>query len=69
MAVKVALAGATGKLGPAILKALLDAGFQVTILSRKGSNSTDSLPEHPNQRITKVDYTDVADLTAALQGI
>lgn len=69
MALKVALAGATGNLGPAILKALLDAGFDVTILSRKGSTSTDSLPHHPNQKIIKVDYKSVDDLTAALQGV
>lgn len=69
MAIKVALAGATGNLGPAILKALLEAGFEVTILSRKGSNTTDSLPAHSNQKIIKVDYNDVQELTSALQGV
>ncbi|KAK5949293.1 hypothetical protein OHC33_009646 [Knufia fluminis] len=69
MAIKVALAGATGNLGPAALKALLEAGFEVTILSRKDSNSTDSLPAHPNQKVIKVDYNDVEDLRSALQGI
>ena len=69
MAVKVALAGATGNLGPALLKALLDAGFEVTILSRKDSTTVDSLPAHPAQKIVKVDYSDVQDLTSALQGI
>lgn len=69
MAVKVALAGATGNLGPNVLQALLDAGFEVTILSRQGSNSTDSLPKHDNQKIVKVDYSDAQNLTSALQGI
>jgi len=69
MSIKVALAGATGNLGPAILKALLEAGFEVTILSRKDSASTDSLPSHPKQKIVKVDYTDVKGLTLALSGI
>ena len=68
MAVRVALAGATGNLGPAILKVLLDANFQVTILSREGSISTDSIASHPNQSIVKVDYTSVSSLTDALQG-
>jgi len=67
MAVKVAIAGATGNLGPAVLNALLEAGFQVVVLSRKDSSSTDSLPQHPNQTITKVDYFDIAGLTTVLE--
>lgn len=69
MAVKVALAGATGNLGPAILKALLDAGFEVIILSRHASTAVDALPKHDNQTIVKVDYQNTTDLTAALQGV
>lgn len=69
MAVKVALAGATGNLGPAILQALLDAGFEVTILSRHASTAVDALPKHDNQKIVRVDYGNTEDLTAALQGI
>ncbi|KAK5072329.1 hypothetical protein LTR70_010440 [Exophiala xenobiotica] len=69
MAVRVALAGATGNMGPAILQAMLDAGFEVTILTRQGSTSTDSLPVNSNQRIVKVDYSDVNVLKSALQGI
>jgi len=69
MAVKVALAGATGNMGPAILQAMLDAGFEVTILTRQGSTSTDSLPVNSSQRIVKVDYSDVNVLKSALQGI
>lgn len=66
---RVALFGATGNLGPAILKALLDGGFDVTILSREGSSSTDSLASHPKQKITKVNFDDVESITTALKGI
>lgn len=66
---KVALAGATGNLGPAILKALLDAGFDVTVLSREGSTSADSLASHPNQKIAKVNFDNVDSMTSALKGV
>ena len=66
---KIALVGATGNLGPAILKGLLDGGYEVTILSREGSASTDSLSSHPRQKITKVNFEDVNSLTTALNGI
>jgi len=66
---KIALVGATGNLGPAILKALLDASYEVTILSREGSTSTDSIGSHPNQKIAKVNFGDVNSITAALKGI
>ena len=66
---KIALVGATGNIGPAILKALLDGGYEVTILSREGSTSTDSLASHPQQRIVKVNFEDVGSITSALAGI
>lgn len=66
---KVALVGATGNLGPAILKALLDADFEVTILSREGSTSTDSLASHPKQKICKVNFDNTDSITSALKGI
>ncbi|ETN43586.1 uncharacterized protein HMPREF1541_02745 [Cyphellophora europaea CBS 101466] len=67
---KIALIGATGNIGHPILQALLnDGSYEVTILSRQGSTSTDSLPTHPRQKITKVDFDDLNSLTAALQGI
>ena len=69
MAIKVALAGATGNLGSVILKELLDAGFEVTVLSRKDSKSVDSIPAHPNQKIVKVDYKSVDELKDALNGV
>lgn len=66
---KVGLIGATGNIGVVILKALLDGGFEVTILSREGSTSTDSLASHPKQKIVKVNFEDVSSITSALQGI
>jgi putative NADH-flavin reductase len=67
---KIGLVGATGNLGPAILKALLDDGsFDVTVLSREDSSSTDSLAKHPRQRIVKVNFDDASSLTSSLRGI
>ena len=66
---KVALIGATGNLGPAILKALLENNFEVTVLSREGSTSTDSLSSHPNQKIVKVNFDDSGSIASALKGI
>lgn len=65
----VALAGATGNLGPAILKGLLDAGFHVTVLTRQGGTSAASLPSHKRQLIKEVDYASVDSLTSALKGV
>ncbi|KAL9002040.1 MAG: hypothetical protein Q9188_005011 [Gyalolechia gomerana] len=61
---KVALAGATGNLGPAILRGLLDAGFQVTVLTRQ--SSTHTFP--PNVNVSPVDYDSLDSLTSALKG-
>lgn len=66
---KIGLIGATGNIGPAVHKALLDGGFEITILSREGSTSTDSLPSHPKQQIVKVNFDDVNSITSALQGV
>ncbi|KAL8825532.1 MAG: hypothetical protein Q9191_004356 [Dirinaria sp. TL-2023a] len=61
---KVALAGATGNLGPAILDALLSVGFQITVLTRQTSNH--NLPS--SVAVKKVDYASLDSLTSALQG-
>lgn len=42
---KVALLGADGKLGPAVLHALITIGFQVTVLKRASSKARDSYPD------------------------
>ncbi|CAH0043606.1 unnamed protein product [Clonostachys solani] len=65
---KVALAGASGNLGRPILKALLDAGLLVTVLSRKTGNSPPPAP-HPNLVAKKVDFDSVPDLKQALEGV
>ncbi|KAF7503718.1 hypothetical protein GJ744_003343 [Endocarpon pusillum] len=61
---KVALAGATGNLGPAILDGLLNAGFEVTVLTRKSSNH--SFP--PSVTAVSVEYDSLDSLTNALKG-
>ncbi|KAK0125668.1 hypothetical protein ONS95_000329 [Cadophora gregata] len=61
----VVLAGASGNLGPAILKALLDSGkFNVTVLTRKESTAT--FPS--TAKVIKVDYKSLDSLTSAFQG-
>ncbi|KAI9708627.1 MAG: hypothetical protein M1820_003845 [Bogoriella megaspora] len=62
----VAIAGATGNLGPVIVSHLLAANYKVTALTRHGSNATQSLPSAVTS--TPVDYTSIASLTSALQG-
>lgn len=61
----VAVAGATGNLGPTLVQHLVKAGFEVTILSRSGK--ADGIGADVKQ-IVKVDYDSVESLTAALQG-
>ncbi|KAI2618576.1 oxidoreductase CipA-like protein [Hypomontagnella submonticulosa] len=65
--VRVALAGATGNLGCHVLKGLLDAGFHVTALSRKGGKSARLIP-HLSLTIKEVDFGSVEDLTVILRG-
>lgn len=60
----VALAGASGNLGPAILAQLLEAKYIVTVLTREGSKST--FPPFVN--VVPVDYDSVDSLAAALKG-
>ena len=61
---KVALAGASGRLGPAILTAFIAAKFEVTVLTRESSTTT--FPS--NVCVVKVDYDSVESLTEALRG-
>jgi uncharacterized protein YbjT (DUF2867 family) len=60
----VAVAGASGNLGPAILRQLLAAGFTITALTRADSKST--FP--PTIKVVPVDYDSLDSLTAALKG-
>ncbi|KAF2169517.1 hypothetical protein M409DRAFT_19932 [Zasmidium cellare ATCC 36951] len=72
---KIAIAGATGTLGPFIVNALLDAGFEVTALSRTGRTNTQdrgtgkatgTLPS--TVKSAQVDYDSQDSLVKALQG-
>ncbi|KAJ6139044.1 hypothetical protein N7471_005530 [Penicillium samsonianum] len=62
--IKVALAGASGNLGPAVLKELLTAGFDVTVLTRQGNDKTFDSRAH----VAQVDYESIDSLKAALSG-
>ncbi|KAJ6024960.1 hypothetical protein N7540_005757 [Penicillium herquei] len=61
MSLKVALAGATGNLGPAVLAALINAGFEITVLTRSSNSSFDS-----KVKVVEVDYQSVDSLEKAL---
>ncbi|KAI0401994.1 NAD(P)-binding protein [Xylaria palmicola] len=60
----VAIAGATGNLGPAVLEQVVAAGFDVTVLTRQDTSL--SLP--PSVRVVEVDYDSLESLTSALRG-
>jgi uncharacterized protein YbjT (DUF2867 family) len=62
---KVAIAGASGNVGPAIVEALVSAGFEVTVLSR-GEPKKEKLPS--NVRYETVDYSSKESLVKALKG-
>ncbi|PNS19236.1 hypothetical protein CAC42_2413 [Sphaceloma murrayae] len=63
---RVAVQGGTGNLGPFVVDALVDAGFQVDVLSRSSTH-----PDKVNKSATikQVDPTDNASVTAALKGV
>ncbi|KAG4434321.1 hypothetical protein IFR05_010199 [Cadophora sp. M221] len=62
---KVAFAGASGNLGSAVLKELLESKlFDVTVLTRKSSSHT-----FPSEvKVVKVDFEDLESLATALSG-
>lgn len=61
---RIAVAGGTGRLGKYIVASLLDAQFEVTVLTRLGSTS--AVPSSTTAR--EVDYTSESSLTSALKG-
>ncbi|RYC65193.1 hypothetical protein CHU98_g1024 [Xylaria longipes] len=61
---KVAIAGSTGNLGPAVLQQLLEAGFDVTVLTRQ--HASHSLPS--SAKVAEVDYKSLESLTNAMRG-
>jgi uncharacterized protein YbjT (DUF2867 family) len=62
--VKILVTGATGFVGPAILRALVDAGHTVRVLERKAGRSA-SLP---SQEAVQGEMTDAASLDRATEG-
>jgi nucleoside-diphosphate-sugar epimerase len=68
MAIKnVTLLGADGRLGPAVLTALLAANFKVQVLKRESSKSTSSYPPGVSETRVPDDFPSSA-LEKALQG-
>ncbi|KAI3318444.1 NAD(P)-binding protein [Xylariaceae sp. AK1471] len=61
---KVAIAGSTGNLGPAILQQVVEAGFDVTVLTRQ--RASHSFP--PSVKVAEVNYESLESLTNALRG-
>ncbi|POS77286.1 hypothetical protein DHEL01_v204315 [Diaporthe helianthi] len=61
----VAVAGGRGNVGAAVVSNLLANGFEVTILTRQSSD-TSNFP--PSAKVKKVDFESTDDLTAALTG-
>lgn len=61
---RIALAGATGNLGPYILDALVSAGFDVTVLTRDASKA--KLPA--NVKAVTVDYSSQNSIVSAIKG-
>ncbi|GKZ84902.1 hypothetical protein AnigIFM56816_010462 [Aspergillus niger] len=61
----VAIAGASGTLGPHVFQALVNAGFRVSILTR--SNKPGAYASNIN--VFEVDFNSVESLTTALKGV
>ena len=61
---KIALIGATGYVGAALLEEALNRGHQVTALVRH----PEKLPQHANLSAQRADVHDVASLTEQLRG-
>ncbi|KAI1658913.1 NAD(P)-binding protein [Daldinia decipiens] len=61
---KVTIAGATGNVGPTVVKQLLADGFEVTVLARKGATKT--FP--PSVTVAEIDYESPESLEKALSG-
>ncbi|KAL7944980.1 NAD(P)-binding protein [Trichoderma barbatum] len=68
MALRIAVAGATGELGIPIVNALLAAGYRVTALTREGSSNASKLSTSSNLSIAEVNYSSVQSLKVALMG-
>lgn len=67
MALRIAVAGATGELGLPIVMALLTEGYHVTALTREGSNNASKLPMSSKLSVIEVDYSSIQSLATALK--
>ncbi|KAJ4859825.1 nmrA-like family domain-containing protein [Trichoderma breve] len=61
----IAIAGATGYLGPAVVKAVKEAGFNVTVLLRESNSSKIELD---GVKIAKMNYGSIDFMVDALKG-
>ncbi|KXH35039.1 NmrA-like family protein [Colletotrichum nymphaeae SA-01] len=61
---KVAVVGGSGNLGPSIVRGLIDAGFEVTAVSRKESSAT--FPAEAT--VKKIDLSSVEAVTEVFKG-
>ncbi|KAH8658994.1 hypothetical protein BGZ61DRAFT_499871 [Ilyonectria robusta] len=61
---KVAVVGASGNLGPLVVKALLDVGFEVTAVTRQESKATFS----SNVVVKRADLSSVGSVTEVVKG-
>lgn len=62
----IAIAGASGNVGRIVVDALIEAKYNVTVLTRAGSSST--LSFHSALTVKSVDYTSKESLVTALKG-
>ncbi|KAK3898179.1 hypothetical protein C8A05DRAFT_47427 [Staphylotrichum tortipilum] len=66
---RVAVLGATGNLGPAIISQLQTSGFTVTAISRTSTQHTNSTPVLPvDLPVLRVDFTSFDELKEAFTG-
>ena len=63
---KVAVAGATGNTGPAVIKIIHPCGFEVTALTRSAEKTKSRLG--PEIELVEVDYLSHDSLVPALRG-
>lgn len=61
---KVTLAGGTGRTGKPMLRALVDSGFDITLLTRNGMPTK----VRGSFQMSEVDHGDVSSLTKVLEG-
>ncbi|KAI1420041.1 NAD(P)-binding protein [Xylaria sp. FL1777] len=61
---KIAIAGSNGNLGPVILQRVVEAGFDVTVLTRQ--RTTHNFP--PSVKVAEVNYESLDSLISALRG-